>query len=141
MATGDGINKSGSYAAVQASASVADGAMSGGANTTIAAAIPAESEYFLLDFQAVVTGTQTDANGVLNIYKRPSDGTTPAPAPTASTFESIYVGSIKLDTSAGTYYLRGVVNDDPSDTYYVQNKGGNSLTLTLNARGRTYRVE
>ena len=140
MATGDGINKSGSYATVQASASVADGAMSGGANTTIAAAIPAESEYFLLDFQAVVTGTPA-AQGFLNIYKRPSDGTAPAPAPTASTFESTYVGSILLNTSAGTYYLRGVVNDDPSDTYYVQNKGGNSLTLTLNARGRTYRVE
>ena len=140
MATGDGINVSGAYATVQASTGgVVDGAISGGAVTSIATALPAEADYFLLDFEVVIAAGTPVAGGYCSVYKRGGGGAAQAPAP-STTFESIYVGSASIDTQTGSYYLRGVVNDDPADTYYVQNNTGATVTVELKARGRTYRV-
>ena len=133
MATGDGINKAGAYATVQAASSTADGAFSAGASTAIGTAIAAESAYFLLDFKVIVSVGTPVAEGAIHIYKRNSD----QPAPTA-TYKQTLVGSAIPDAATGNYYLRGVVNDDPLDSFYMQNAAGATLTIALEARGRTY---
>ena len=134
MATGDGINKAGSYATVQVAASVANGAMSGGNVTDIATAIPAEKDYFLLDFRVDVTVTAPSVNTTIDIYRRPA---ATAPVPSA-TYKEQYVGSVVLAAATGSYYLRGVPNPQPTDTFYCWNASGVTTTIALLARGRTY---
>ena len=91
MATGDGINKAGAYATVQASASTATGNVSAGAVTSIATALPAEQNYFLLDFEVIVSVGTPLADGYVSIFKRAGGGSAQAPAP-SGTFPSIFVG-------------------------------------------------
>ena len=134
MATGDGINKAGSYATVQAAASTANGAMSAGAVTNITTAIPNEKDYFLLDFQVIISVAAPTANTTVDIYRR-ANGDQSAPS---STFKSQYVGSVVLNAATGNYYLYGVPNPNPSDTFYAWNASGVTTTIELKARGRTY---
>ena len=140
MATGDGVQVSGAYATVQAStASITDGSISGGAVTNITTALPGEADYFLLDFEVVVSAGTPVADGYCSVYKRGGGDAAQAPAPAAD-FLQIFVGNAVIDNQTGSYYLRGVPNDDPADTYYVQNNTGATLTIELKARGRTYRT-
>jgi len=133
MATGDGINIAGAYVEVQASHNPADGAMSTGAVVDIATAHASEKNRFLIDFKVVVTAGTPVADGYIAIYKRNSD----QPVPT-TTYLQTYIGTAILDTQTGNYYLRGAVNDDPLDTFYVMNKSGTQLTYSTQCRMRTY---
>lgn len=139
MAAGDAVIVRGTYATVQASASVANGAMSGGAVTAIGAALAAtEEDYPLLDFRISMTVGTPTTPGTIDIYRRPSDGTNQAQAPTAA-YKQQYVGSVQLSTSAATqyYYLYGVANVDQGDTFYGYNASGATLTFVIAARGRS----
>jgi hypothetical protein len=130
---GEAIQVRGNFATMQASASTNNSTMLASAPSDVATAIPSEQNYVLVDFQSVVTGTVV--GGHLSVFKQ----TASAPAPTA-TYQSIYVGSMTLDSSTGTYRLNGVPNEDPTDKYYVQNNSGGTLTLDLQIRGRTYQA-
>lgn len=133
MATGDGINVYGSYATVQASASVADAAISGGSVTDIETALTTEKLMFLLDFKIIITSGTPVANGYIAIYKRNSDQ-----RPPTTSYKQVHVGNAVLDVATGNYYLRGVPNDDVLDRYYALNESGTTLTFSVQARGRTY---
>jgi hypothetical protein len=132
MATGDGINVRGAFATMQASASALDGAFLASAPIDVATAISGEQDYFLVDFQSVA-GAGSAFNGHLSVYKQ----TLGAPVPT-TTHLSIFVGSMLLDATSGTFRLNGVPNEDPTDKYYIQNSTGGTVTLDLQVRGRTY---
>ena len=140
MATGDGINVSGSYATVQVAASTVDAAMSAGATSSVATALPAEAAYFLLDFEVIVSVGTPLADGYVSVFKKAGGGSAAAPDPT-TTFQQIFVGNATLDITTGSYYLRGVPNDDPADEYFMQNQSGSTITIALAARGRTYRAQ
>lgn len=123
------------YVTVQAAdASIPDGDVSTGANTTVTSAFGAEADWMLLDFKVIVTGTPAAAGNTVDIFKRNTDQSTPA----APDYLQTYVGSAVIDAAAGNYYFRGVVNDDPADTYYCQNMTGGTVGLELQARLRSY---
>ena len=132
MATGDGINVRGSFATMQASASTVDGAFLASAPSDVATAIPGEQDYFLVDLQSTV-GAGSTAGGYLSVFKQTAGASVPSP-----THQAIYVGSMQIDATTGTFRLNGVPNEDPTDKYYVQNNTGGTVTLDLQVRGRTY---
>mgnify|MGYP000512817886 FL=1 len=134
------IQATGSYATAQAATSTADAALCGGAVTAIGTAIATEDLYPLLDFKLTVSVGTPVVGGTVDVYRRPSDGTNQSPIPVAADFLTNYVGSFTLDNAAVTqyYYLYGVVNPDPGDTYYMVNNDGATLTIALSVRGRTY---
>lgn len=133
---GELINVIGSYATVQASASTATGSISGGAVTTITTALGAtEAAYALLDFKILITLNSPTADGYITIYRKNSD----QPAPTNSYLHE-RVGRAALDTQTGLYYLRGIDNTDPADTFYTKNDSGTTITYSMEARGRTSKV-
>ena len=137
--SGEGINVKGSYATCLTAASVSADALSGESDS-ITTAISSQASYFLLDFKLTNSSGTSVAGKTIDIYRRPSDGTNDSPAPVVADFLNNYVGSFTLDNAAATtyYYLRGVDNPDPSDTFYLVNKNDNALTLALAVRGRTY---
>lgn len=142
MATGDLVTVRGAYATLQASASVADGAVSAGSVTDIGTALAATVEdYPLLDFKLTQSVGTPVTPGTVDVYRKASDGTNPAQTPT-STITHQYVGSFTLAATAATkyYYLYGVPNVDQNDTYYCRNKSGATLTFLLAGRGRSVNV-
>jgi len=128
----------GSYATVQAASSTADATLCTGTITTITSAITTEGDYPLLDLRLHVSVGAPVAGGTVDIYRRPGDGTNQAPAPQTADYLHQYAGSMVLDNATGYYYLYGVANPDPNDSYYMVNNGGATLTIALDARGRTY---
>lgn len=132
------IQTRGSYANCQAAASTADAALCAGSVSTITSAITTEDDYPLLDFRVNVSVGTPVAGDTVDIYRRPGDGTNQAPAPQTADYLHQYVGSVVLDNATGYYYLYGVANPDPNDSYYMVNNGGATLTIALDVRGRTY---
>lgn len=134
------IQATGSYATCQAASSTADATLCAGAVTAIGSAIATEDLYPLLDFKLTVSSGTPVAGGTVDVYRRPSDGTNQSPAPVVADFLTNYVGSFVIDNAAVTqyYYLYGVSNPDPGDTYYMVNNDGATLTILLAVRGRTY---
>ena len=135
---GEAITKLGTtgYSSIIASAAVNDGAMSLESGTIAAEFGATEELYPLIDFMLDLTTAPT-ADGVFELYRRPSDGTNTAPAPT-STYKHQYVGSFITSSAADEYFLLGVENVDPNDTFYVFNDSGASETFELFARMRTF---
>ena len=135
---GETINVQGSYTNILTSATVNSAAISGESDSIATALSAAEEVYTKLDFKAVIITTTPTAGAVLDLYRRPSDGTTQAPAPTAS-YKPHYCGSFTLTNSIGHYYLYGVVNSDENDTFYVINNDASAnLPIQLLVRGKTY---
>ena len=130
----------GSYATIQATANISDNVLSAGTVTPIGTAIPSEALYPLLDLKLTVSTGTPVAGGTIDVYRRPSDGTNQSPLPVVGDFLTTYVGSFILDNALPTqyYYLYGIANPDPNDTYYMYNNDGATLSITLAARGRTY---
>lgn len=128
----------GTYAEIISTAAVANGVMSA-ASTSIAGALSATEEvYPLLDFKLDITsGTVPTENSTFDLYRRPADGTDSAAIPT-TTYLHQYVGSFVVDNTNDQYYLYGVANTDPNDTYYVLNNGGQTSTFTLDVRAKSY---
>jgi hypothetical protein len=137
--SGEAINVKGSYATCLSVASVSADALSGDSDS-ITTAISSQAAYLLLDFKLTNSSGTSVAGKTIDVYRRPSDGTNDSPSPVVADFLNNYVGSFTLDNAAATtyYYLRGVVNPDPEDTFYLVNKNDNALTLALDVRGRTY---
>lgn len=138
------LNTDKAYAACITAASIATGAMSTSGNATaIGAAIATEDLYPTLDFQLAVSAGTVTAGDVVNLYRRPHDGTTQAPIPaiTSAHTKQDYVGSFTLVSNGETRYLDGVRNVHPDDEYYVENTGAASMTLGLKVRGSTYGTE
>ena len=134
---GETINQlSSSWVVLQASNSTVDGAMSAGAVTAIGSTslTANEQKYPLLDFRVSASAVGT-VNQTFDIYRRPSDGSNPAPAP-SDTYLQQYVGSAVVNAATGSYYLYGVSNVDPADSYYVMNNTGITQTCVLNGRTR-----
>jgi len=132
---------SSAYASFISSASVATDDMSA-ASSTVATALSTGSEdlYPTLDFKLKVTAGTVTAGDVINLYRRPSDGTDAAPVPaetSASTLQE-YVGSFTLNSNSETRYKYGVKNCHTGDTYYLHNTGAASITMQLYVRGSTY---
>jgi hypothetical protein len=134
------VQATGSFATAQAATSTGDGVLCTGSVTAIGTAIATEDLYPLLDFKLTISSGTPVVGGTVDIYRRPSDGTNQSPAPVYTDFLTNYVGSITLDDTAATsyYYLYGVANPDPGDTYYMVNESGATLTIALSVRGRTY---
>ena len=139
---GETINKkSAAWHNIISAAAVADDALSGESTAISATSLSSdEREYPVLDFKLTYSsGTAPTVNTTVDLYRRPkSDGTNKAPAPVAADFNQQYVGSFVLDNSAATsyYYLHGVSNVDSDATFYLINRGGQSLTLALDVRAR-----
>ena len=131
------LNTTGSYATAQAASSTANGVMSVGTVSTIATAISAEQKYLFLDFRVNISVGTPVAGGVIDIFRRAGDGTNQAPIPQVADFLDKWVGGVLVDNATGFYYFYGVDNPDPNDSYYMLNRGGATLTLTLAVRGRT----
>ena len=136
----EAVNTTGSYATCQAAASTADGALCGGSVTAIGSAIATEDLFALLDFKLTISVGTPVVGGTVDVYRRASDGTNQSPAPVAADYLPQYVGSFLIDDTAVSayYYLYGVPNPDPGDTYYMVNNDGATLTIALSVRGRTY---
>ena len=135
------LNSNGAYAACITAASVATTAFSTAANATdIGTAIATEDLYPTLDFQLAVSAGTVTAGDVVNLYRRPHDGTTQAPIPanTSAYTKQDYVGSFTLVSAAESRYLDGVRNLHVDDEYYVENTGAAAMTLGLKVRGSTY---
>ena len=136
----EAIQATGSYATAQAASSTADTVLSAGAVTAIGTAIATEDLYPMLDFKLTLSVGTPVVGGTVDVYRRPSDGTNQSPAPVAADFLTNYVGTFTVDDTAVTtyYYLYGVSNPDPNDTYYMVNNIGATITIALSVRGRTY---
>ena len=127
-----------SYVSVISSASITSGGVSA-ESTSVAAAITdaTEEKYPLLDFKLVADTTHV-ADETIDLYRRPSDGTNDSPAVTAS-YKPHYCGSFTLNGTTGTYYyLYGVANHDPEDTFYLYSNCAGTEDFTLHLRTRTY---
>ena len=139
---GETINKkSDAWHNIISAAAVDDDALSGESTAISATSLSAdEREYPVLDFKLTYSsGTAPTVNTTDDLYRRPkADGTNKAPAPVAADYNQQYVGSFVLDNSAATqyYYLFGVSNVDADSTFYLINRGGQSLTLALDVRAR-----
>ena len=133
-------NQFSDYYSIQAAASTADDAYSAGAQTSVLTALGAtDSKSPMLDFKVKVTVGTPAENGVIQLYRRNSDGTDTTPAPSGN-FTGDFVGSMTMDnTATSTYYHFRAVNVDPNCTYYMKNKDGvSALTIELFVRGATY---
>ena len=134
------LNAKVSYVTIETGASLATATLSGESDS-IATALSATGElYSILDFKVTLSAGTPVVGTVINIYRRPSDGINPSPAPVFADFLTNYVGSITIDNAAATsyYYYYGVSNPDENDTYYFTHNNGSNLTLALAVRGRTY---
>ena len=127
----------GAYVSVISSAAITAGGVSARSSSVATALSAAEEIYPLIDFKLVADTAHT-AGETVDLYRRPSDGTNDSPAVTAS-YKPHYCGSFTLNGSTGTYYyLGGVVNIDPSDTFYLYSNCVATESFTLHLRGRTY---
>ena len=135
------LNSGGAYATCITSASVATGALSTAGNATdIGTAIATEDLYPTLDFKLKATAGTVTAGDIVNLYRRPHDGTDQAPIPanTSAHTKQDWVGSFKLVSNSEARYLNGVRNLHVDDEYYIENTGAASITLELKVRGNTY---
>lgn len=132
---------SSAYASCIASAAITTDDMSA-TGSTIATALSTGSEdlYPTLDFKLKVTAGTVTAGDVINLYRRPSDGTDQAPIPveTSSNTLQTYVGSFTLASNSETRYRAGVRNLHTGDLYYLHNTGAASITMQLYVRGSSY---
>ena len=135
----EALQAKGSYANILTGASVATATLSGESDS-VTTGISGEALYPLLDFKVTVSGGTPVAGTVIDIYRRPSDGTNDSPAPVAADYLTNYVGSVVIDDATPTtyFYLYGVPNPDPADTFYFIHDNGSNLTVALAIRGRTY---
>ena len=131
------IQTTGSYATCIGSNNPSDSAFSTGTITAIGSAIANEDLYPLLDFKLDITVGTPTADTTVDLYRRPSDGTDQQPIP-ATDYLHEYVGSFVLDNATDEYYLYGIPNPDPNDTYYALNNSGAQITFSVLVRGRTY---
>ena len=127
----------GAYTEIIASGTISSGGLSA-RSTSVAGALSATEEiYSTLDFKLQAETTHV-ADETVDLYRRPSDGTNDAAAPTASYLHQ-YVGSFTLNGTASTYYyLYGVANVDPEDTFYLVSNCAGSEDFSLDIRGRTF---
>ena len=134
------LNAKGSYVTIEAAASVATATLSGESDSIATALSATEELYPILDFKFTVSVGTPVVGSIINVYRRPSDGTNQSPAPVFADFLNNYAGSVTIDNAAVTqyYYLYGVNNPDENDTYYFTHDNGTSLTIALAVRGRTY---
>ncbi len=132
---------SSAYASCIGSAAIATDDVSA-TGSTIATALSTGSEdiYPLLDFKLKVTAGTVTAGDVINLYRRPSDGTDQAPIPVETSAYTLqeYVGSFTLVSNSETRYKSGVKNLHTGDLYYLHNTGAASITMQLYVRGSTY---
>jgi len=128
----------GTYTEIISTAAVANGVMSA-ASTSIATALSATEEvYALLDFKLdIKSDTAQKLKKTFDIIRRPADGTDSSSIPT-TTYLSQYVGSFTVANANDQYYIYGVPNSDPNDTFYVLNNGGQTSTFTLDVRAKSY---
>lgn len=141
MANKPSLKVAGTWATIQAAASVGAGAISGGTRTTIAAALTTgdEADYAKLDMMLTHSAGSTPAvNELVHVFRRSkADGTNESPVP-SSTFRQEHVGSFVLQALAAPqyYYLYGITNEDKNATYYLMNDAASAtMTLALSARG------
>ena len=92
----------------------------------------------MFNFKPEITaGTAHTLNKTFDLYRRPADGTDSSSIPT-TTYLQQYVGSFVVANANGQYYIYGVPNPDPNDTFYVLNDGGQTSTFTLDVRAKSY---
>ena len=134
------LNAKGSYVQIEAGASVATATLSGESDSIATALSATEELYPLLDFKFTISAGTPVVGSVINVYRRPSDGTNQSPAPVFADFLTNYVGSVTIDNEAVTqyYYLYSVNNPDENDTFYFTHDNGTNLTIAMAVRGRTY---
>ena len=133
------LQAKGSYANILTGASVATATLSGESDS-ITTGISGEALYPLLDFKITVSAGTPVVGTTIDIYRRPSDGTNDSPAPVVADYLQNYAGTVVIDNAAVStyYYLYGVPNPDPADTFYFVHDNGSNLTIALSVRGRTY---
>jgi len=130
----------GSFVEIITSAAVANGVMSAQSDSILTALDATDEVLALLDFKLDITaGTAPTLNTTFNLYRRPSDGTDTAPAP-STTYLQQFVRSFTVANANGKYFVRDVPNSDNNDTFYVLNKGGQTSTFTLDVRGKSYGI-
>lgn len=129
-------NASGTYTEIQASNGPAQAAFSTGTVTSIAGALSATEELLpLLDFKFLVTVGTPSADGFLTLYRKHSDQPAPTTSYKVTPIRSVILSSVATDEN---YYIRGIPNTDPADTFYTENQSGVTLTFSVQARGRGY---
>lgn len=121
----------GPWVEVQASETVANGAMSVGPPSQISTA-----HSHLVEFRLQVTGTPSSA-GPVHLYRRRRDGTYDSPVPTPA-YRHEYVGTFNLSTTADDYFCGPISNFDPNDHFYWFNDTGSTITATLYGRTKEY---
>ena len=127
----------GSYASIISSAAIAAGAVSGQSSSVATALSATEEIYAELDFKLLL-GSTAVAGETVDLYRRPSDGTNASAAVTLTHLHQ-YCGTFTINGTTGTYYyLYGVANFDPEDTFYLKSNCAGSETFTLSVRGRTF---
>jgi len=127
----------GSYTSIISAASIAAGAVSAESSSIATALSATEEIYPILDFKLLL-GTTAVADETIDLYRRASDGTNDAAAVTTSYLHQ-YCGTFTINGTTGTYYyLYGVPNQDPEDTFYLLSNCAGSETFTLYVRGRTF---
>lgn len=135
---GETIVVLGTFASIETSNAVADGAFSAGTKTSIVSALPAtEEDAPLLDFKLDITAGTMSSGDLVHLYFRPSDGADLAPVP-ATTYKHQYVGTFALDGNADEFFLFGVPNNDKNGTYYWEVDGSTTITAQMYARSRAY---
>ena len=134
------LNAKGSYVEIESGVSVATATLSGESDSIATALSATEELYPILDFKFTVSVGTPAVGAIIDVYRRPSDGTNPSPAPVFADFLNNHVGSVVIDNAAVTqyYYLSSVSNIDQNDTFYFTHDNGSSLTIALAVRGRTY---
>ena len=134
------LNAKGSYVEIEAGVSVATATLSGESDSIATALSATEELYSILDFKFTISVGTPVVGSVINVYRRPSDGTNQSPAPVYADFLTNWAGSVTIDNAAVTqyYYLYSVNNPDENDTFYFTHDNGSSLTIAMAVRGRTY---
>jgi len=142
---GETINQTGAYAVCLSSELLATTAFTTAPTTqnSVAASVAtAEKDYPLLDFKLTATASVSAVFPVnINLYRRNSDATPTPSAVPSGTNKSQYVGSFTLNSATDVQYLRGAVNSDNNDTFYLENTdatAASSITMQLDLRARTY---
>lgn len=143
MAANEALVTLGTWATLQASDSVADGAVSGGTVTPVETAFSTgnEADWPLMDLKIAVTSGTPTAGGTVDVYLRGKADTDEEPALDATDLgHSHYLGSFVLhDTASSTYYLYNLPNlDKKGSVYTVNNDGATTLTYALTGRARTF---
>lgn len=138
---GEAIDVLGTYTSALGPVDVAAGAFSGQSNSITNTLGATNADYILLDLQLSVGGANTPTAGVvIDVYRRPSDGSNPA-SPPSLTYKQQYVGSFTLDAALGKYYLYNVPKGDPNDTFYLlNNESATTLNLELLIRPRSMKA-